>query len=282
MPALDAFLDSEAEAVEQLLDNAEANYEKADAKARAGEPQDAEPQAEAPAAPVESTPREDEERTVPEDVAGLRQAIQAERAKRNDYKGERDRLAGEMAALKAELEAARKAAATPPAPAPQQAVERVQPRPIPNMIEDPAGYHDYMEQKLFNQALNFSELMLRQKVGDDAAVDAAVAKFKELAKDNKPLQQELRDHQDPYKFAYDYVKKTQAMAEIGDPAAYRAKLEADIRAKIEAEYAGTVSQQPAAPRVTLPQSLGTARSAAPRSAQVLNIPEDFSDILRRR
>jgi hypothetical protein len=142
MPALDAFLDSEAEAVEQLLDNAEANYEKADAKARAGEPQDAEPQAE---------------------------------------------------------------------------------------------------------ALNFSELMLRQKVGDDAAVDAAVAKFKELAKDNKPLQQELRDHQDPYKFAYDYVKKTQAMAEIGDPAAYRAKLEADIRAKIEAEYAGTVSQQPRDP-----------------------------------
>jgi hypothetical protein len=269
MAELDSFLDGEEHA------------HVAETEAPAPEPQ-AEPQAEAPAAPVESTPREEEERTVPEDVAGLRQAIQAERAKRNDYKGERDRLAGEMAALKAELEAARKVAATPPAPAPQPVVERAEPRPIPSPIEDPAGYHAYIQQDLFNRSLNMSEVMLRQQIGDDAEVDAAVNKFKELAGQNPALRQELARQAHPYKFAFDYAKKQQALEEIGDPDAYRAKLEADIRAKLEAEYSGAVQQQPAAQRVVLPQSLGTARSAAPRSATVLNIPEDFSDILRRR
>lgn len=215
----------------------------------------------------------DDGHPAPDDVVGLKSALQAERARRRDYKGERDRLAGEMAALKAQMEEARKAPAAP-VPPPQVAQ---QPVAIPNPIEDPEGWHLWQERQRFSDKLDISEDRLREQIGDDADVDAKIAKFKELAAANPALAAELKQHRHPYKFAYDYVKKTTAMEEIGDPAKYREKLEAEIRAKVEAEYAGTA---PPAPKVNLPQSLGTARSAGSRSAPVYNVAEDFSDILR--
>lgn len=245
----------------------------------------AEPVVEAPEAAAQPEtpapePAEPAKEPEPTDVTGLRSALLAERTKRNDYKGERDRLAGEKAAMQAELEAFRKAAV--PAPPPQQKpAEQSTPVSIPSPIEDPAGYHAHIQRDIFNRSLNMSEVMLRQQVGDDADVDAKVAAFKKLAEANPALRAELQRHPHPYKFVYDHAKKAMAMDEIGgDPAAFRANLEAEIRAKIEAEYAGAGAQPAAQQRVTLPQSLGTVRSAGPRSGPVLNVPESFDDILR--
>lgn len=243
----------------------------------------AEPAVEAPAEPevtaepaVETVAAEHE----PEDTKGLRSALQAERAKRNDYKGERDRLAGEMAALKAQLEAAQRPAAAAPAP-----VQRQEPMAVPSPVEDPAGYHAFIQRTEFNNRLNFSEALLRDKVGDDADVDAKIALWKSAAEKNPAMQAELVRQPHPYQWVYREATKLAALAEIGDdPAAFRAKAEADIRAKvraeIEAEYAGAAPAATAAPRVTLPQSLGTARSAAPR-ATVQDAPA-FEDIFARR
>lgn len=216
----------------------------------------------------------------PANFRQLREVVEATKRERNDYKGERDRLAGEKAAMLAELEAFRKASvaqpvAAPAAPEPRREVA------IPNPVEDPQGYHEAIQRDIFNRSLNMSEVMLRQQVGDDADVDAKVAVFKKLADADPSLRAELQRQAHPYKFVYDHAKKSLAMEEIGgDPGAFRAKIEAEIRAKIEAEYAGAPAQQPAAQsRVVLPQSLGTARSAGPRSAPVMNVPEDFNDIL---
>jgi hypothetical protein len=235
-----------------------------------------------PAPPVE--PKEtDTDHPVPDDVAGLRSAIQAERAKRNDHKGRADRLEGEMAAIRAELEAARKAPpAVPVAPVVQP---QTQPVAIPNMIEDPQGYHDYLvrqfEIKRFSDRLDNSEDRLRAQIGDDADVTAKIARFKELAAADPALAEKLKKDRHPYKFAYDYVTEEAERAEIGDVKAFRAKVAAEERAKLEAEFAGT--QQPAAAtRIQLPQSLGTARSAGPRSTPVINIAESFDDILSVR
>lgn len=233
------------------------------------EVQAAEPEGTAP--PAEPSVKEDDaDHPVPDDVAGLRSAIQAERAKRNDYKGERDRLQGEMAAIKAELEAARKA---PPA----QPVQEQQPEPqaIPNPVEDPQGYHAYQQRMLFNERLNQSEMMLRDQHDD---VDEKMAVFKQAATANPALRSELTRQVHPYRWAYQQAQRIIAMEEIGgDPAAYRAKVEAELRAKWEAEYTGTQPQ--AAPRIQLPQSLGTARSAGSRSTPVINVAESFDDIL---
>jgi hypothetical protein len=270
---LDTFLDgeeagqAEAEQPSAATDTPEAVIE------TAAEPR--EPLAKA--TPEAEPAKEDDEHPVPDDVAGLRAAVQAERARRRDYKGERDRLAGEMAALKAQLEATR----APPPPAPVQQAPP-QPEVIPNPVEDPQGYHDYMEaradHKAFNGRLNLSEALLRQQ-HDHADVEAKIAVFKKAAAANPALRAELSRQPLPYHWAYQQAEKLMALEEIGDPAAYRSKLETEIRAKLEAEYAGT-QPQAAAPRIQLPQSLGTARSAAPRSNAVINVPEDFNDILR--
>lgn len=264
---LDSFLDVEEPGQAEAEPSAAVETP---AEALAAEPRE-------PAAPVVEPATDDDATEIPADVAGLRSAIQAERAKRNDHKGRADRLEGEAAALRAELEAARKAPPTPVAqPAPAQHADPVA---IPNPVEDPVGYHAYIQRDMFNRSLNMSEIMLRQQIGDDADVDAKVAKFKELAAANPALRAELQKQPHPYKYVYDYAKRSMAMDEIGpDPGAYRSKLEAEIRAQVQAEMAGTVQPQPAT-RIQLPQSLGTARSAAPRSAAVINVPESLEDIL---
>jgi len=226
---------------------------------------EAEPEPEAKPEPTE-TPE-------PGDVTGLKSALQAERAKRNDYKSEAARLAGELAAIKAQMAEAAKA----PPPAPVQQSAPVVPAAIPNPIEDPQGYHAHIQQTLFNDRLNMSEAMLRQSVGNDEDVDAKREKFRQMAEANPTLRAELQKAAHPYKFVYDTASKALAMDEIGDPTSYRAKLEAEIREKVMAEMAGSAPAPQ--PRVVLPQSLGTARSAGSRNTPVINVPESLDDIL---
>lgn len=260
MPELDDFLGAEPEPEPEAAPAAETPGVVAETpEAEAPEPEE-KPE---PVAP--ETPKPE-----PEDVVGLRSALQAERSKRNDYKGERDRLAGELAAIKAQMEAAAKPAPAAPQPPPQ-------PVAIPNPVEDPQGYHDHIKQTLFNDRLNMSEAMLRQSIGDDADVDAKTQKFRQLADANPVLRAELQKAAHPYKYVYDTAARAMAMEEIGDPTAYRSKLEAEIREKLMAEMAGTAPAP--TPRVVLPQSLGTARSAGSRNVAVINVPEAFEDIL---
>lgn len=235
-----------------------------------------EPEPEVEAEPEPAAKPEPTEPAEPSDVVGLKAAIQAERAKRNDWKSEAARVNGEMAALKAQLEALQKA----PPPAPAAPAAPTQPAVIPNPVEDPQGYHAFIQQDIFNRSLNMSEAMLRQQVNNDADVDAKVAKFRQLADANPALRAELQRSAHPYKFVYDTAARHAALEEIGDPASYRSKLEAEIRASVMAEMAGTAP----APRpiVQLPTSLGTARSAGSRNVPVINVPESFDDILAVR
>lgn len=251
-------------------------------------PRDAAPAPEPAAKPTTEPEPPEDDAPLPNDRDALLAVVRDERNKRRDHKGRADTLTGENAALKAELETFRKAtearAAAPPPPAPA-AQEQRPPMPIPNPVEDPQGYHNYVEWRRTVDKLDLSEAMLRDKVGDDAEVDRYVDVFKAALKENPALRPIMEAQRHPWQYAYQQGQKILAMQEIGtDPTAYRTKLEADIRARIESEMAGIPQQQPpanAAPRPVLPQSLGTARSAGPRSAAPLNIPEDFGDILRR-
>lgn len=229
-----------------------------------------------PEPPVVDEPPEE----IPEDLRGTRDALLAERAKRKDWKGQADRLSGELTATKAALdEATRKAALPPPAP-PAPAAEAAPPMVIPSLLEDPVGYHAYMQRQIFNERLENSELRLRDKFDD---VDAKIEVFKKAADANPALRAELSRQRDPYRWAYDYAKRTMAQEEIGDdPAAFRAKIEAEVRAKVEAEYAaaGADPVQVAAPALRIPRSLGTAPSVAPRMQAVAD-PMEFEDIFKR-
>jgi hypothetical protein len=277
---IDSFLDGEdagqAEAVEQPSAADTPHLETADPPAEAGSG----PVMPEPAKPAEET---DDVHPATEDVVGLKSALQAERAKRRDYKGERDRLAGEVAALRAEVEARRAPAAVAPSAHPPEPTEPPAAVAVPSPLEDPAGYHAFVQRALFNERLNTSEAMLRAQLDNDADIDAKLAVFKKAADANPALRAELTRQPNPYRWAYQQAQRIIAMDEIGtDPAAYRTKVEAEIearvRAAVEAEYAAAAPPG-APPRVHLPQSLGTARSASPRNAAVINVPESFDDIL---
>lgn len=228
-----------------------------------------------PPPPPESTPApapaEDDE-PIPDDQKGILAALQAERAKRKDHKGRADKLEGELAAIRAELEAQRKAPPPPPpsAATPPPVIEP--PRQIPNMAEDPEGYHQYISEQFLQLRLSNSEATLRATV-PDADVDEKIAAFKRAADANPALGVELTRQQHPWKWAYDQGKRLLALAEVGDdPNAFRTKvrseIEAEVRAKILAEMAeGVGVSTPAGPPVVqLPGSLSNARSTGGRVA----------------
>jgi hypothetical protein len=271
-----------AQELDGFLDGDDAGQPVADPPAIAAGGPDASPAAEPrepkPGAAEPPAKDDDPAAEVPEDVAGLRAALVATRRGRNDYKGERDRLAGENAAIKAELEASRRVAAPATAPPPEPPAIHV-----PSPLEDPAGYHAFVQRAMFNERLNTSEAMLRGQLNDDADIDAKLAVFKKAADTNPALRAELTRQANPNRWAYQQAQRILAMEEIGtDPAAFRTKVEAEIearvRASVEAEYAAAAPPG-GPPRVHLPQSLGTARSAGGRSTPVLNVPEAFDDIL---
>jgi hypothetical protein len=222
---------------------------------------------------------------IPEDLRGTREALIAERAKRKDWKGQAERASGELTALRAELEAARKAAivAPPPAAPVVPAPEPRQDMAVPNPVEDPQGYHAYHQRMLFNERLENSEFRLRDKHDD---VDAKIEVFKKAVQANPALTAEFSRQRDPYRWAYEYAKRVMAQEEIGDdPTAFRTKIEAEIRAKVEAEYAAAgngAAPIRQAPTVNIPRSLGTAPSSAPRTLQAVDTVPEWEDIWAKK
>ncbi len=242
-----------------------------DGAAAGAAPVDPQPEAKAAEPPV----AEEEE---PSDQKGLLAALHATRKLRNDHKGRADTLEGQVSELRKQLDDALRA---PPAPPPAPVVVP-EPVAIPNPVEDPQGYHEYRERLALSRHLDSSEMLLRDRIGDDNDVDAKIAVFKKAADANPALGAELARQKNPYRWVYETAQKIMAMEEIGsDPAAYRAKVESELRAKLAAEAAAGNDQRQALAAVVLPTSLGTARSAAPRLPAVVE-PMPFEQIFGRQ
>jgi hypothetical protein len=188
-----------------------------------------------------------------------RRAYEDERRKRQDWKEKAARAEGERDALRRQLEEAQRPQQPPPQP-----VYRAPP-PDPNT--DPQGYQQYAHQvemeRQINQNLNYSEWMLRDKLGDET-VSALQAEFKRMAEADQTLFQKMYSQPHPYRWMQQQVEKHRAMAEIGDdPAQFRAKVEAEARAKWEAEARSQPA--PVSPAAGMQPSLATARSVAGRT-----------------
>ena len=245
-----------------------------------GAPEPAEPRTEAPKpeadtkAPPEATakapePAEDEpqphtgsdNRTVP---------FSALEKVRNDWKSKYAAEQARAELLAKQLEEARK----PPAPVQQQAPPP-QYIPPPDPAQDPQGYHQRVQGVILNERLNTSEMLLREKVGDEA-VDALITDFQQAAQADPSLYGKLYAQTRPYQWAAKEVEAMRLRRDIGDdPAAYRARIEAEARAKWEAE----AGQQPnganghaPSPAAGLPPSLASARSVAGRTASPFTGP----------
>jgi hypothetical protein len=201
----------------------------------------------------------------PESQDGQNSAYGRLRKERNESreqlmaeKVERARIEERLAAVQRQLEAFEAKKEQPS-----------QPLPPPNVLEDPYGYQAHqqtaMQQSLFNERLNMSEAIVRSQ-HDSAEIDAALDAFKEAVRQNPALGAQLSRESHPYGWAYQEGKRLQALKEIGtDPAAYRAKVEAEILARVEAERAAA---SPPATRSSvppnLPPSLGKVANAGAR------------------
>lgn len=192
------------------------------------EPAQAEPANEAGAPPAPNT-----EKHVP---------LAALEAVRNDYKGKSAKLEGELEAIRAERDRLLEAQRQP----------QSQPREL-SIQEQSAA----IAEKRF---LDTSELIARQKHGDEVVTKAYERMVVEFAKDPALHAQVLRAT-DPWDEMVKRGKRQQALDAIGDdPETFETRL----REKWEAEKAAAQPEQSSAPR--LPQSLADARSAGARGA----------------
>lgn len=124
-----------------------------------------------------------------------------------------------------------------------------------------------VRQEMLNERFNVSEMVARQKYED---LDSVVAVFQEAARANPALAMALHQQVNPYEFAYREGKRIQLLKEVGDdPAAYRAKVEAEVREQLQ-------KANPAA--LNLPASLAGARSTASRSAPAFTGPAPLSSL----
>lgn len=208
-----------------------------------------------------------------------REALEAERRRRQDHKERAARAEGENAELRRQLEALQRGATPQPQQPAQQAQQpstplwRLPEVPIPNPLEDPGGYAQALlyeqtrrlEVDRFNHRLDQSEERARAKFGDET-VDKLIADFRTWPQSAKD---EVFAEKDAYAALHRRSTALKLQQEMGDdPEKWREAERARIRAELEAEVGGVApAQAPAPSRVAnLAPSLANARSSAPRSA----------------
>ena len=129
--------------------------------------------------------------------------------------------------------------------------------PVPDFYDDPEARIRMAEQRAHALAvdtkLQTSRFLAERDFGAET-VKEAYAFFDE----NPHLSAALLDNPSPFHEAVSVYKRHKALSEIGpDPDAYRAKIEAEVRERLLAEFAQSQPQKPTAP----PPSLTAAPSA---------------------
>lgn len=196
----------------------------------AGAPEASDPTPEEPPAPAPAEPN-------PE-IEGLKRALREERMKRQEFEWR--------------LQQAQQ---------PKQAP--------PDIFDKPDEVFPYVErqvqERLTQERLDISEAIARDKHGDDV-VEAALEAIHEAAQrpEGVATYQQIMTAKLPYEALVKWHNAQVAAREIGDPAAYRAKLEAEIRDQVRREMAQQALEQA---RATVPPSLagatGTGGNRAP-------------------
>ena len=258
------------------------SFLKEEAAAAASEPPEAPPAAPTPPAEAKPTaepkavteapkPEEQDDADTeppapsPGEAVVPRRALEDERHKRQDWKQRAVEAETRHQELMRQLEEAKRA----PPPQPQQPPPQMQPLPDPQ--QDPVGFARgfaiQQQQMLLNERLNMSEMMLREKIGDDK-VSEYVSEFQQHAQRDPTLFGKLYTQTNPYGWMTREVDRLRLQRDIGDdPAKFRERLIAEERAKWEQEVA---ARGPAVPQGTpvpgMQPSLANARSVAGRTA----------------
>ena len=114
---------------------------------------------------------------------------------------------------------------------------RPEPVPLPDVLDNPDGFvghiQEQVNQAVTNATFNLSKTAAVRQYGKDA-VEAAEASIQIGSPEHLAIQNAV----DPYTALMEIHQRQQMMAEIGeDPAAYRARIVSEERAKWDAEQA---------------------------------------------
>jgi hypothetical protein len=158
----------------------------------------------------------------------------------------------------------------------QQPVEQPKAAPIPDPIADPEGFAAYTQQSIDHRVqatrLDMSEDLARSKHGDEA-VEAALEAAK-LAGPN--VFNKFQHERNPYEALIKWHTDQRVVTEIGDPAAFREKMVAEIRAEIQAEM---VAEQAKVLAGNSAPSLAGNTNVGVRGQQAWTGPKSIDDIL---
>ena len=214
------------------------------------------------------------------------EALHAEKQKAKRYTEEVTSLRQEIADRDAawERRIAQLVEANRPRQEPQAKID-----PVDRVLTDPTGLVRDEVSPHFNQ-INQTLLAFAKDAAigrfDEATVDQAEAEFIKAFQSGRLDQadyQKVVSSPNRYAAAVQWHKRQQAQAEIGDdPAAYKAKLEAEIRERVLAEINGgnqQQAQQRQAP--VMPSNLAGARNVGARSGPVWSGPASLQDIFNR-
>lgn len=153
----------------------------------------------------------------------------------------------------------------------------------PDLFVDPKGFTEGLKneikQTVLSERISLSrELMLETKT-DYAEKEA---RFVEMAKADASLVAKMNASANPAKFAYDTASKAIAdeaklklVDEIGDPAAYREKLKAEILAELNGAEPTRPAKQPLKAIVEKAPSLATASAARANTEATSKSLEDL-------
>ena len=128
---------------------------------------------------------------------------------------------------------------------------------------------------LIQQKLDLSESFAREKYAD---WDDKLVVFADMIKENPALYQQMIQQANPAEFAYKTANNQQKLKEMGDPSEYEKNLRAKIEAEMKAKYEKQ-SEQEAAKRDELPGSLAITRGASGTHSASWAGPTDLKDVL---
>lgn len=181
-------------------------------------------------------------------------ALKAEREKRQ----ERER---ELAELRQQVQAPK---------APEQ----------PQFYEAPEQYVQHAVRQVQQQTTQVLYAALEDAAREQHAdYDEVLGEVTEAAQANPAIRQQVFNSPNPALAAYKLGKQLRQMKELQDPAAYRAKVEAEVRAQIKAEQDAAAAAK-AAQVAAIPPDLSAARSL--RDEPVAEDDDSLESILASR
>lgn len=151
----------------------------------------------------------------------------------------------------------------------QQVYQKQEVPERPDIFDNPDAVLSNLEVKM---RAEFSEAMARREFKD---YDEVMDHYTEMVKKNPSLHAEVMQNPLSAYKAYEVAKSDIEIKAIGDPATYKQKLEAEIRAQVEAELK--------AQRTSVPPDLTTARSTGgdPKANVIADGNDGLEQLLAR-